>query len=65
MHYAPRTIALITEIFHPVIQPDPAPIQDVHNTIFKGGDPAYRPAAKISSGYRILFSSNPPYRSLR
>jgi len=41
MIYTPRTIALICELFHPPLQPDPAPIQRVHNLMFQSGDPAY------------------------
>lgn len=42
MHYAPRTIALLTELLHAPLAPDPAPIQRIHNELFQGGDPAYR-----------------------
>ena len=41
MLYNPRTIALISELFHPPMSPDPAPIQRVHNQMFQSGDPAY------------------------
>ena len=42
MHYAPRTIALITELFHPPIPPDPAPVQRVHNQLFQAGNSPYQ-----------------------
>ncbi len=42
MHYAPRTIALITEVFHPPTHPDPAPVQRVHNQLFQTGNPPYQ-----------------------
>ena len=41
MLYNPRTIALICELFHPPMNPDPGPIQRVHNQMFQSGDPAY------------------------
>lgn len=41
MLYNPRTIALVCELFHPPMNPDPAPIQRVHNGMFTSGDPAY------------------------
>jgi hypothetical protein len=41
MLYTPRTIALICELFHPPVQPDPGPIQRVHNLMFQSGDPPY------------------------
>ena len=42
MHYAPRTIALITELFHPPRHPEPAPIQRVHNQLFQTGNSPYQ-----------------------
>lgn len=42
MHYAPRTIAIITELFHPPVHPDPAPVQRVHNQLFQTGNPPYQ-----------------------
>lgn len=41
MLYTPRTIALISELYHPPQQPDPAPIQQLHNRMFQGPEPAY------------------------
>src|SRR5262245_7124747 len=41
MLYTPRTIALVSELFHPPLQPDAAPIQKLHNRMFQGGEPAY------------------------
>ena len=41
MLYNPRTIALICELYHPPLTPDPGPIQRVHNQMFESGDPAY------------------------
>src|SRR5258705_11180658 len=41
MLYNPRTIALVCELYHPPMSPDPAPIQRVHNQMFQSGDPAY------------------------
>lgn len=42
MHYAPRTIAFITELLHPPLHPDPAPVQRVHNQLFQTGNPPYQ-----------------------
>jgi hypothetical protein len=50
MHYAPRTIALTTELFHPPIQPDPAPVQRVHNRLFQEGDPPFKSFAVTPFG---------------
>jgi hypothetical protein len=41
MIYTPRTIALVCELYHPPLQPDPAPIQRLHNAMFQSGDPFY------------------------
>ena len=41
MLYNPRTIALICELYHPPMTPDPGQIQRVHNQMFQSGDPAY------------------------
>ena len=66
MHYAPRTIALITELFHPPRHPDPAPIQRVHNQLFQSGnsEPAQEMAKSTefaipaSSAYALLDASS-------
>jgi hypothetical protein len=50
MHYAPRTIALSTELFHPPIQPDPGPVQRVHNRLFQDGDPPFKSFAVTPFG---------------
>ena len=41
MPYEPRTIALLCELAHPPMQPDPAPVQAIHNQMFQEGQPAY------------------------
>lgn len=41
MTYPTRTIALLCEILHPPVPPDPRPIQRLHNEMFEGGQPAY------------------------
>jgi hypothetical protein len=41
MHYAPRTIAFVCDLQHPVISPDPGPIQKIHNQMFESGTPTY------------------------
>jgi len=40
-HYTPRTIALLCELLHPPLRPDPAGIQRIHNRMFEGGAPLY------------------------
>lgn len=39
--YQPRTISLACELFHPPVQPDPRPLQKLHNELFEAGDPPY------------------------
>jgi hypothetical protein len=41
MLYTPRTVALICELYHPPMQPDPSPIQRVHNALYQTGVPPY------------------------
>lgn len=41
MTYPTRTIALLCELLHPPVPPDPRPIQRLHNEMFEGGQPAY------------------------
>ncbi|MCP3918200.1 MAG: hypothetical protein GY711_21835 [bacterium] len=41
MVYQPRTIAFLSEVFHPAIPPDPRPVQRLHNQMFEAGEPAY------------------------
>ncbi|MEM6674930.1 MAG: hypothetical protein AAF726_18925 [Planctomycetota bacterium] len=41
MSYPTRTIALLCELLHPAIPPDPRPIQKLHNEMFGDGQPAY------------------------
>lgn len=59
MLYNPRTIALISEVFHPPLQPDPAPIQRLHNHLFQTGDPAYSSFAVTPQGAVL---SNPVHQ---
>lgn len=59
MLYNPRTIALISELFHPPLQPDPAPIQRLHNKMFQGGDPAYSSFSVTPQGAAL---SNPVHQ---
>ena len=42
MYYTPRTIAFLTELLHPPVVPDPAPIQRIHNRLFESTAPSYR-----------------------
>lgn len=57
--YTPRTIAFLCELFHPPLEPDPAPIQRVHDRMFRSGEPAYSSFAVTPAG-AIL--SNPATR---
>lgn len=41
MSYPTRTIALLCELLHPPVPPDPRPIQRLHNGMFEEGQPAY------------------------
>ena len=50
MHYAPRTIAFLAEVTHPLANPDPALIQRVHNHLFQATDPAYRSFSVTPTG---------------
>jgi hypothetical protein len=50
MIYTPRTIALVCELFHPPVQPDPSPIQRLHNQMFQSGDPLYSSFAVTPAG---------------
>ena len=41
MSYPTRTIALLCELLHPPVPPDPRPIQRLHNEMFETGQPPY------------------------
>jgi hypothetical protein len=41
MSYNPRTVALLAELLHPPMPPDPALVQRVHNRMYETGQPAY------------------------
>ncbi|MDZ4774690.1 MAG: hypothetical protein SGI72_16320 [Planctomycetota bacterium] len=56
MLYTPRTIALLAELYHPPMMPDPAPIQRVHNQLYRDGDPPYS-SFQVTNGGAVL--SNP------
>lgn len=60
MHYAPRTIACLTEVTHPLSNPDPALIQRVHNQLFQTAEPAYRSFTVTPTGAVL---SNPVART--
>jgi hypothetical protein len=42
MQYTPRTIAFLCDLLHPPQNPDPRPIQRLHNAQFQSGDPVYK-----------------------
>src|SRR5690349_3713883 len=48
--YTPRTIALVCELVHPAMTPDPLPIQRVHNQLYQTGDPPYQSFAVTGAG---------------
>ena len=50
MDYQPRTIALLCDLFHPPIPPDPKPVQKLHNEMFESGQPAYSSFAVTPAG---------------
>jgi hypothetical protein len=56
MLYTPRTIALVCELFHPPMVPDPSPIQRVHNQLYSDGGQPYSNFA-VTNGGAVL--SNP------
>jgi len=59
MKYPPRTIALICELFHPPLEPNPVHVQRVHNELFHAPDPAYKSFAVTPTGAVL---SNPVTR---
>jgi hypothetical protein len=58
-HYAPRTIAFLSEIFHPLVEPDTARLQRLHNQLFERGSPVYTDFAVLQNGAQL---SNPAAR---
>ena len=50
MEYSPRTIALLTELLHPPVAPDPRPVQKLHNAMFESGQPDYSSFAVTAQG---------------
>ncbi|QDU66293.1 hypothetical protein [Engelhardtia mirabilis] len=59
MPHAPRTIAFLCELLHPPVTPDPAPVQRLHDTQFRSGDPTYRSFTVTHEGAVL---SNPVQR---
>lgn len=59
LHYAPRTIALHSEILHPLVEPDPARLQRLHNQLFEQGHPVYTDFSVLQDGAAL---SNPAAR---
>lgn len=60
MPVAPRTIGFHSEVLHPPQTPDPAPVQRIHDEMFRSGDPAYRNFAVTHEGCVL---SNPVARA--
>ena len=50
MEYQPRTIAFLSEVFHPPLPPDPRPVQRLHNEMFEAGEPTYSSFAVTPTG---------------
>ena len=50
MQYTPRTIAFLSELLHPPLEPDTGPIQRVHNRLFESGVPIYRSYTETPEG---------------
>lgn len=59
VHYAPRTIAFQSEIFHPLVEADTHRLQRLHNEQFQGAAPAYTDFALLQNGAML---SNPVTR---
>lgn len=59
MHYAPRTIAFQSEIFHPLAEPDHAQLQKLHNQLFQSHQPTYTDFSVLANGAML---SNPATR---
>lgn len=58
-HYAPRTIAFQSEIFHPLVETDVHRLQRLHNQLFERGSPVYTDFAVLQNGAQL---SNPASR---
>jgi hypothetical protein len=59
MHYAPRTIAFKSELGHPLVEPDHARLQKLHNQLFQAQPPPYTDFAVLANGVQL---SNAPTR---
>ena len=59
MHYAPRTIAFKSELGHPLVEPDHARLQKLHNQLFQAQPPPYTDFAVLGNGVQL---SNAPTR---
>lgn len=60
MSYNPRTVALVAELLHPPMPPDPALVQRVHNRMYEAGQPAYSSFSVTPAGAVL---SNPVAQS--
>lgn len=59
LHYAPRTIAFLSELIHPLVEVDPARLQRLHNLLFEQGHPVYTDFAVLQDAVTL---SNPASR---
>ena len=60
MDYQPRTIALLSELYHPAQPPDPRPVQKLHNQMFEDGTPPVYTSFAVTPVGPVL--SNPATR---
>ena len=58
-HYAPRTVAFQSELFHPLAEADAGRLQRLHNQLFERGSPVYSDFAVLANGATL---SNPASR---
>jgi hypothetical protein len=59
LHYAPRTIAFQSELYHPLVEADATRLQRLHNRLFETGSPTYTDFAVVANGATL---SNPGTR---
>ncbi len=60
MDYQPRTIAYLAELLHPPSDPNPRPLQKLHNELFVASSPPPYAGFQVTPGGAVL--SNPAHR---
>jgi len=58
--YQPRTIALVAELLHQPVDPDPRPLQKIHSQLFEAGVPPYAGFQLIPGGAMLSNPVNQP-----